>query len=159
MYVIETEEGRFEADTERDAKKLRRAAQKKQAAIDADDNRKYTLARLKATQVGYGLYERKGRGETMPRGFRYKLVTEDTYPARRSCGDGRRIYHIDTGDSSGRVAPYDEIVGYIENGAGFCIAIAIAEQDCELFAVGACEETVVWVPLYGISITEFKTTD
>lgn len=159
MYAIETDLGRFEADTERDAKRKLRAAKKKQDAIDIEASRKYQAAILKASSQAYCLYERKGRGEEMPRGWMYFTDTATTFRAVRQTARGdyhERGYEIETSDGKATAFPYDDIVGFVENGAGFCMAVAIANQDCELFAVGVFEDRVAWLPLYGISVCEFN---
>lgn len=161
MYAIETDIGRFEADTEKDAKKLLRAARRKQDAIDAENARKYEQARLRAFQHAYNVYERKGRGEEMPRGWRIKPVTttNDSYACREFWSEEKhsRAYRIDGGANGvADVSPYDPITHYLENGSGYCIAVVIANQDSELFAVGVYDGIACWVPLYGVSISEFR---
>lgn len=158
MFAIETELGRFEADTEKDAKRLLRAAQRKQAAIDASENEIRTLAHLRACKAAYFIYERKGRGEEMPRGWRVKPVSECSYCCRTIYKDGHRHYQIETEQGIAVVDPYDDITHCVENGAGFCMAVSIANQDCELFAVGVNEERAAWVAMPGVSRDEFPFT-
>lgn len=160
MYAIETELGRFEAETEKDAKKALRAAMKRQETIDADENRKYQKARLVALSVGFRIYEQSFMTDhaagALPRGWRYFNHLDD-YTCKEIHEDGRRGYEIDTENGRAKVFPYDPIVGYVENGAGFCIAVAIANQDMDLFAVGVFEDRLVWHGLTGIKITQFRT--
>ena len=58
-------------------------------------------------------------------------------------GDGFEVFEADE-------------VAALENGAGFCMAVAIEKQDCELFAIGVNEERCYWVPLPGIEMSEFN---
>lgn len=155
MYVIETELGRFEGDTEKQAKAALRKRQKEQEKIDAEECRLRKIAQDRAESMAYRFYERHHQGR-MPKGWRVLPVSESGYSCRRILEDGYRVgYEIDGGDSRARVFPYDAITYYVENGAGFCTAIAIANQDVELFAVGVHEGRACWVPMPGISMTEF----
>lgn len=159
MYAIENDLGRFQADTEKEAKKLLRKAQAEFRKREAEESAIRAVAHLRAQAVGYSIYERRGRGEDMPRGWRCMIVNSQSYCVREfyDVERGQRGYEIETNEGRAKVYPYDAITHYIENGAGFCMAIAIDKQDCELFAVGVNEERAAWVPLYGVKKSEFRT--
>ena len=158
MFAIETELGRFEADTEREAKKALRAAMKTQAAIDARENEIHKQCRLLAGNQAYAIYDNIMRKESMPRGWRIKTVSTAAESVRMIPDDTAsrgRAYVIDAEHGSATVRPYDAITHYLENGAGWCIAVAIANQDAELFAIGVSENRCYWVPLYGVAMSDF----
>lgn len=65
MYAIETELGRFEGETEKDAKRKLRAAEKKHAAEHAAKQKLAEAARTKARLAALYLLERFVRQETI----------------------------------------------------------------------------------------------
>ena len=137
-YMIETDLGRFEAETEKEAKKALKAAQKRQAKIDAEHNANYLIARGRACGEAYNILSRKLSGKEMPPGWRIKPVNEKTWCCRLFWCEVKqqRGYMIETAEGCCAVFPYDAITHVLENGAGFAMAIAIEKQDYELFAVG-----------------------
>lgn len=152
MYAIETSLGRFEADTEKDAKKQLRKAQREQAKRDAEENARSKAARSKACEAAYQIYDNAARGECPP-GWRLQPVGANRWAVRETYDHnrGQRGYIIEgDGHESATVFPYDPITHFVENGAGFCIAVIIANQDCDLFAVGVHEGRADWVPLHGV---------
>ncbi len=158
-YAIETDLGRFEGDNEKDAKRKLRKATAEQRKKDAAEHAKYNRAMDQAHRNAYAVYEYKGRGKKMPRGWRILPVTKDSYSCRLIEGVNeckQRKYRIETDKGNGFVSPYDDITHYLENGAGFCMAVVIEKQDCELFAVGIHEGRVAWVSLPGIKAAEFS---
>jgi hypothetical protein len=156
MYTIETDLGRFSAETEKEAKKLLRKAMAEQRARDAEECEIRKLARLRAAMAALLVYQQKGLNKAMPRGWRILPVSEPTYCVRKAWRDSSRVYEIETEDGRGTASPYDDITHCLENGAGFCMAVAISKQDCELFAVGVNEGRVYWEPLYGVTMAEFS---
>ena len=155
MYCIETDQGRFEAETEIDAKRAMRAAHKKQLLQDTLENEKYVLARLRAGQSAYRVYERNGRRVSLPPGWRIMPTTPDTWAVREITHNDQRGYQIETEDGRAIVCPYDSITHHVENGSGYCMAIVIDNQDCDLFALGVAGDRAAWLPLYGISTEDF----
>jgi hypothetical protein len=157
-YTITTDAHSVVGKDERDAKRKLRAAMKAQAVKDEKANRIHEQCRLLACKSAYIILERKMRGESMPCGWRIK--TPHQHNAVREVRDDSapfgRAWRIYTDKGEAQVSPYDNITHYLENGAGFCMAIVIEGQDCELFAVGVSEEVCAWVPLYGISMDEFR---
>lgn len=158
MYAIETNLGRFEADSEKEAKKALKAAQKIQAKIDAENNVSYRIARSRACEEAYSILSRKLSGKDMPPGWRIKTVDESNWCCRRFWCEKRqqRGYMIHTADGSCAVFPYDSITHVLENGSGFAMAIGIENQDCELFAIGIEKTQAAWVMLEGIERKDFK---
>lgn len=157
MYAIETDLGRFEADTEKDAKKLLREAKIKQDKLDAIENEMHVMARHLACRSAYWIYSHRGEKDGYPSGWRLKPVTESSYPCRLifDAEAGLRTFLVETSDDSATIRPYDRITHCVESGAGYCIAIAIENQDCELFAVGIHEGRICWLPLFGVAMSEF----
>lgn len=164
MYAIETSLGRFEADTEKDAKRELRKAQRAQAKKDAADAAAMKVARLKASEIAYQIYERKARGQDwQSTGWRRQIVRtngdswacQERYDEKR----GERVYDIRAGHDgdTATVAPYDRITHYVENGAGWCVCVVIeiAHKGPELFAVGVHEGRACWVPVPGVLPEEF----
>lgn len=165
MYAIETELGRFEGDTEKEAKKALRKAQRERAKQDAIESELRKVARLRAESQAYHIYDEKTRvalghqkRTSLPPGWVLYPVTTEGYCVREGYDTNRheRYYDIETEDGRASVYPYDAITHFVMNGAGFCMAIAIANQDVELFAVGVHEERAYWVPLYGVKREEFR---
>jgi hypothetical protein len=162
MYVIETDLGRFEADSEKAAKKLLRAAKKDKAKADAIHDAKYQAAIADAYKEAYSLYERKARSNEFPQGWRILPVESRQGMGHPCCelADSEatlRKYNIETDKGRAIVGPlFDRITHYLENGAGFVKAVCIDNNDAELFAVGVSDGVAAWVPVYGISAAEFS---
>jgi hypothetical protein len=156
MFAIETDLGRFEGETERDAKALLRKAQARKRAEDKENERRYAQARYHAAMVAYSIYERKSSGQAFPAGWRAHTINSRHSAVNSSYVDYRTTYTIDCEHGRGSTAPFDPITHSVENGAGYCIAVSIANQDCELFAVGACEGVIAWLPMPGIALDDFR---
>lgn len=157
MYAIETDLGRFQADSEKEAKRLLRKAQTAQAKIDAEANRKYKQARLLACAQAYAIYDRLHSDKDMPRGWRLLPVTATSTSAREIYDSERheRGYTIETGEGMATAFPYSRISSFLENGSGYCMAIYI-ENEPDLYAVGTFEDTIAWVPVHGVDSSKFN---
>lgn len=158
MYAIETSLGRFEADTEKEAKKALRAARRKQDKIDAENSAKHTAAMFKAYREAYRIQDCKLSGKELPPGWRLQVASASAWCCREiySTDRAQRGYSIETNDGRAEVFPYDPITHYVENGAGFCMAVCIANQDAEVFAVGIEDGRATWIPLAGIKKDDFR---
>lgn len=163
MYAIETDLGRFEGDTEKEAKAAMRKARKIAQAKERELEELRKTARMRAEAVAYGFYERlHSNGQlSWPRGWRLITASENCWSCRKVWDDNahQTVWHMETEHGKAVCDVYDGVSHAIENGAGYCIAVAIPKQDAELFAVGVCGEVGCWVPMPGIRAEWFREAD
>jgi hypothetical protein len=160
MYAIETHLGRFEADTEKQAKALLRKAEKAHKAQQDIDNRNYQLAYVRAQAQAYTIMERLAKGEDMPRGWRLKTITADSYCVQAVTRDFHTEWIVDVGNIRAQshfhgAQPYE----YIENGAGYCLALVFHNPKTgeQIFqAVGIEADQLAVVEIYGITAQHFE---
>lgn len=134
MVAIETEHGRFEAETEKEALKAARAAKRVAAAQQKQREADYKVAVLRAEANGYRILSRVATGN-VPRGWIYYRPT-DRYSAvqvtvKVDCM-GEHAYHEATYETDGgrlTVAHHGYTVdGVVADGAGFVMAVFLREN-------------------------------
>lgn len=162
MYAIETELGRFEADTEREAKKAMRAAKAKAERDRKLKNHRRQIASERAKATAFDVMNRVLSGEPCPCGWRY-------YPAghKHACRAKREPSSISGYPRStitvrtkyGEVAIpdwYVRLMGSVMNGAEWDILLYVDNGDDELcVAVGVCEGVYAIETIHGIPSTWF----
>ena len=160
MYVIETSLGRFEGETEKQAKALMRKAKKAHDEQQAIDSANYQLAYVRAQAQAYAIMSRKVKGEGMPQGWRLLPITASSYCVREVYEDYQAQWVVDVGNAQAQsgfhgARPYE----YIENGAGFCIALVFRNPKTEeriVHAVGVEGNQLAVVEVYGVQAEDFR---
>lgn len=160
MFAIETDLGRFQGETEREAKRLLHKAIREAKKREREIESLRKTARERAESAAYGFYERLHRNgqDNWPRGWRLITASENCWSCRRVWDESvhHTVWHIESEDGRAVCDVYDGVTHCVENGAGYCIAVAIPKQDAELFAVGVCGEVGCWVPMPGIKAEWFR---
>lgn len=159
MYAIENHLGRFEAETEKQAKALLRKARKAYQAKEAADSVNYQLARLRAEAQAYRIMTTRSSTEGFPRGWRLKPIDGNAYCVQSVYVDYRTEWRVDTGNEQAQshfhgAQPYE----YIENGAGYCIALVFRNPKTNeriFHAVGIAADQLCVVEIPGISADMF----
>lgn len=165
MYAIENELGRFEADSEKEAKKLLRRAQAQEREKQKKYNAYYEIARLRAESIGFKLLIKCG-GLEMPRGWYFHTPDEKYSPFNyRLCTDTfshkpRITWHTEQGNIE--TTHYGmRFIGAVSNGAGFPICAFFCEDSrpdsLECLALGFQGEAVAFIPVPGITPELFNS--
>lgn len=158
-YIIETAEGRFEADDERGAKRLLRAAKREAAARAKQREADYSEAARRAESNGYKILVRKLEGRAF-----HQLA-----PAGKPCGPIVNVtsagFFTSAWEALGGTVVLNHS-GYrpthaIIDGAGFTIGIVLVDADHpdrapEMYALGACGEATAYRDLPGMTWLDFK---
>ncbi len=165
-YVIECDGIRVEGETERDAKRLLRKAQKEQEAAAALRQDRRDRARVIAQSHGYGIFSRLAEQGTMPRGWELYRPGDKYAPFRPGAADkwdGKvREHTLDTehGDTvlthSGNYF-YGAVAGM--GGQVFAIFFRDPDSACpdiDCYAVGSFEGEVALAPMHGITPDMFR---
>lgn len=166
MYAIENDLGRFEAGTEKEAKRLLRAAQakakKREAALDVIRKQ----SQLDACYNGFRLLNYHAQGDCPP-AWIYYAEGENYFRSlvRKSTHDyPERVYFVSTPHGSAEVRFWgDDIVGCVIDGGGWPIALMIRDTYSNtdaLYAFGAAADadSVVchWTQLFGLPVEWFR---
>lgn len=161
MYAIETDLGRFEGETEREAKRKLQTAKRKHNREAAERERIREAARSVAYKHAYAFYSRYLSGEKCaPAWLLYRGADSYGFKILRMYPhdvDGNTL-DFDTPDGHAKInywrAPV--LTGVIIDGGGYAKAI---ELDCgdgpQLFAVGYSQDIAVLEPLFGIPVDWF----
>ena len=163
MYAIENDLGRFEADTERGAKKLLAVAVKAAQAKHAVDSANNDLARLRAQAVGYRILSRKAFEGLACRGWAFR-DRDDAYfktPDVRSSYDGviseDMTYETEHGKAT--ISHYRaQVLGIVENGSGWTMATVLKAHDGDkvtVHAIGVAADQCILCDLPGIDVAFF----
>lgn len=166
MYAIENELGRFEADTEREAKKLLRAAQVKARKQEAQLSALRKQARLAACYEGFRVMSQHAQGNECPRAWIYYTSGESYYASLIKRVDDRfgaeRKYKISTEYGAVDLDLWGvDIAGCVISGCGWVIALVLQDgRETQLHAFGSSSdgETTVgaWEQIYGVPIEWFQ---
>jgi len=160
MYAIETHLGRFEAETEKQAKALLRKAQKAWRTKNEIDAKNYRLAYVRAQAQAYEVMARLAKGETtMPRGWRMKPIDSTAYCVQTVTVDFHNEWIVDTGNAKAQcdfhgAQPYE----YIELGNGYCLGLVFRDhktQERIFQAVGIEADQLAVVEIFGLTAAHF----
>ena len=158
MIVIETENGRFEGETEREAlrlaRKARRESAKREHLAAIARKRAYDRARCE----GFNILARKLSGQGFPRGWRFIPAGDPHCPTIERRGESLRRIVIETEDGRGELEFYKiEILGIVENGAGWAMGVFVVNDGkTELWSVGADGSATAIAHCPGILPSEFN---
>lgn len=162
MVTIETVNGRFEADTIKAAEKLALKAAREAAKREAarEDLRK--IARLHAAAAGFDILSRKADGREFPAAWTFYPAGSAHTTARQLPGEYDRSCNVAIETEAGR-GEFDfyglRFLGSVENGAGWTIAIALADGAAiTLYATGAFQGEAAIVPIPGVKPEDFRRT-
>ncbi len=165
MYAIETTLGRFEAETEKQAKALLRKASKAYEAKRDLDYKNYQLAHVRAQAQAYAFMERLAKGETtMPRGWRIKPIDSEAYCVREVYADHRAEWIVETGYGKAQSHFHGSIPReYIEAGNGYCLGLVFRNANLNspaygeriFYAVGIEADQVAIAEIHGLSVEAF----
>lgn len=138
MYAIETELGRFEGETEKDAKRKLRAAEKKHAAEHAAKQKLAEAARTRARLAALYLLERVVRQETI------EAVTPETANVTRIVAlDDGLTTKLEVWTNDGEAAMHYwlpvSVHAVILNCGGWPLAILMGDNERQWHAVGGCD--------------------
>ena len=162
MYAIENELGRFVADTEKDAKKQLRAAQRKHKIEQAKLQAIRETARTVAYKHGYTIYSRFLSGQSCPLAWLlYRGQDSYGFKVFRMYPHETEGYTVDFDTPDGRAkinywrAP--KLSAVIIDGGGYAKAIEADFGDGpKLFVVGYSQGVAVLEPLEGIPADWFR---
>jgi hypothetical protein len=158
MVTLTTELGEFSGDDEKEVLKLARKAKtlaKKKALVD-DKNKE--MAKHKAHENAYWLYDRKARGEPWPRGLGvvYAKSLDDHALQHRMTGDTMCYW----GNGCAKFTHYHyKVHAVLEGGSGCHLGVWLDDMDRtkqEFYAVGVYEDQVYLLPVFGIDPTDIK---
>lgn len=168
MVTITTDLGTFEAQTEKEARKLLRKAMdelKKKAQQQSAD---YDAARRIAESNGYKILCRRAQDESFPRGWHFDNPDSEYKPwkvsYRASYGAGavpEITWHGEHGNAESSHYGND-FLGAVQNGAGFPMACFLRDQATkaiEAYAIGIFADQIAFAPLPGITIEMFKSRE
>lgn len=164
MYAIETELGRFEADTERDAKKQLRNARARARKEEASRQALNDIARSRAERQAYRIYSvYHDRANCYPAwrlyrsGYGYKV-------ARMIAGELGYAYtlSVDTPDGEARNEYWRmRLTAVVIDGSGYAIAVEMTDETsgAHLYAIGTHAGIIQLAEIPGIPQDWFRTGD
>ena len=168
MIAVETEFGRFEADTEREALKLSRAAKREAAKQQKVDDANREVAKCRAAATGYGIlyHVAELNGDQSRRGWRVYRPGDKWFPHSK-VEDSYETYRIETEHGYahikffrsfyGRCSTDHHIIGMLMNGCGYHIAIWVQSgDDLICYSVGACEDQYHMAELPRVNTSMFQ---
>lgn len=164
--VLETDIGRFEAETPEAAVRLSKAAQRQHAAEERRREKARDLARERAMVNGFAVYDRKAEGKEFPCGWMYYQVGTPHVAVRVEPVEDRdwlTCVTVDTEWGMGSIElleRYHAIHGVVENGAGhvmilFLVDPTLQEQGQLAWAVGCADGELAFAMLHGIKSSMF----
>lgn len=151
MVVIETENGRFEAETMKAAQLAAKKAVKKAAELSAIRSQHESAALVNAEALAFRLLAQwhtyKDRDEKqMPRGNRFCPCGTPSFINGKVISSTYNYSTIDLDTLTGRgtMEVYDRhFIGWIENGCGSAMALVfVADGVTTLYAIG-CHEGII----------------
>ncbi|MFH1921775.1 MAG: hypothetical protein ABIP48_18070 [Planctomycetota bacterium] len=153
--ILETEHGRFEADTESEVLMLARKAKREAEKAEKLKEEWRKQARLYAHENGFRVYDRHLEdGKGFPRGWMCHKPGDKYFPPQRQ--DEFGIYtltRIEGEHGTAELELYDRswrVVATVENGAGYTMTVFIEDTDTgtvRASAVGVCEGQVAIEPM------------
>jgi hypothetical protein len=160
MLTLTTEHGTFTGESMREVQRAAAEAARdarKQALQTAADQKQ---AQLYAYEHGYRLLLRLVEGQGMPPGWRV-ISTNDRYAScQLVTGEtGNPMLRIQGEQGAGvwEISSSDRVAQYIENGAGFPLAIFLEVQGTiSCHAVGCCGAQVAFARVPGITPELFQ---
>lgn len=168
LVTIETNGETFTADSIAEAKRIERKAKRAETAKAAKDSADAETAYLYARANAWNLLERHLKDEAFPRGWRFHLPGSTYSPCRldpiSDVSWHRKTYSVDCEHGRGLFnlwSDRERLVGTIENGAGFTMAIIIERlQDDQTWreecrAVGVAGDQVRFADAPTITKTVF----
>lgn len=164
MYAIETELGRFEGETEHDAKRKlnRKVRESRKAAKQAEVDR--GIANERAKSVAYKYLCRLVEGEGCPCGWRFYRRGEK-YAAHATIEQpittlGYYFSHVRAETEWGTLEMRDissKFIGSVMDGSGYHPLVALEEKGVILwYAVGICNDMWALALVPGLSVEWFE---
>ena len=158
MFAIETELGRFEAATEKEAKAAMRKAQRGAKAAAEEKSARYNRALERAAAAGFDLLKRKLTGEGMA--FEWTDANTPCGPRVTAVGERHQMATVDTADGAAEIELYGyRCAGAVVGPGGWCKALAMQDADrpgeTEFYAVGVCEGVFAWTRVPGVSRADY----
>jgi hypothetical protein len=160
MIVLETEHGRFEAATQREAlaaaRKARKAVDALQKRRDADRG----LAYLRAERNGYRILRWKAQGDS-PRGF-VARPGEPCGPALHVASNSSKAWQQATYETAeGRVTidhPGYRVLAVASDAGGFTVAVFLQDDSGrrEAYALGVAGDQWAFADLPGVGMDDWK---
>lgn len=145
MVTLETQHGRFEAETVKAAEKLAKKAAREAEKRDAAQYELRKVANVRAEAQAFRLVRMKASENGIPRGWALRPAgtPHGTVTVRRG-GDetyGDDVLTIETEDGRGELhITRHSFVGHVENNAGWAIAVVLLCDGLErVYAVGTHE--------------------
>lgn len=156
MVTLETQHGRFTAETVKDAEKLAKKAAREAEKRDAAISELRKVANVRADAQAFRILRMKASENGIPRGWAVRPVgmPHGTTTVKRAAEEffGDDVLVIETEDGRGEMNIYrNSFVGHIENGAGWTIAVVLRADGVDrVFAVGTHEGQAQGVNLKGM---------
>lgn len=163
QVTIETDAGRFTAESIAEARKIERKAKAEESRKRKEAEANHEMARLLSKSNGYDFLYRAASGKEWPRGWIFHPVGNQYSPCRQVESDswGYRKYEFD-GEKGRAIQEFwsesIRLVGTIENGAGFTKAIIVETQELNTgewmescMALGIFGDQIAVEPVPGIT--------
>lgn len=160
--VLETDIGRFEADTPEAAVRMSKAAHRKAVADEKRRQKARDLARERAKVNGFAVYDRQAEDKKFPCGWMYYQWGNPHIAVR--------VEHVEERDWLNRVTVetvwgtgstelldrYYTVLGVVENGAGHAMVVFVEDPTLPLqgviaWAVGCADGELAFALLHGIT--------
>jgi hypothetical protein len=168
MIAIETENGRFEAETLKEAKKLADKAEREARKQSAAREVLTKTARERAEAQGFRMIRSRhlngNPDKPFPRGWRFIPSHSSGIQCVKQLPKSDSWYYpqlqIETEAGTGLVEfSGRRLWGWIENGAGFCLAVvvdSIYSKDPKVCAVGVCDNVAWYEEVPTVQPSEFS---
>lgn len=172
MFAIEVSHGRYEAETEKEARKLFRKGEKVQRQKEKEQAAESKLAYDRAKSVGYDILTRiieaksEGDGKPFPRGWRVKKPGDQFFRVNRGHSSAAwhdtATYETEAGTASFEHWGY-RVLGILWNGSGFDTVTFLQDTEhgngvgpVHAYAVGVAGNQVRLADLPGVTLEMFQ---
>lgn len=137
-YVIETDEGRFEGETEGQAKRALRKARDAARKLARAEKAAHEIAKGRAECAGYRVLARLASPDPLPRGW--EIVGCDHYAHTVAYANGGYTSVVETTDGRGSwtwaFEDASKILGALCDVTGYAFALFVDCDDANAFGVG-----------------------
>lgn len=164
MTTIKTDDGEFSGETLADATKQAKAAARRAAKIEAERSKLRDWARTKARAEAWRILDRKIRGESFPRGWRFHEAGSQYSPTKQLANEfsaHRCSVRVETEDGTADESFYGcQFIGTIDKGNGYTMAIVLRNgSQTQILAVAVHEGQLGFEQVDGVALDEFRQPD
>ena len=161
MYAIETDVGRFEGETEREAKRLERSARRAAGKQEKTDQANRETARIRAQTAGFRVLSQIVAGGDCPTGWVF-YSTRHRFGPKLERGDNgySTTCILDTQWGTGKWTYVDgshSVVGAAWTSGGFHQVLFVDNGDGpDAYSIGVCEDQIVLERMCGVKVEWFR---